>query len=547
MKKSFAGLGLASLALVLAAPAQAGVSEDFAGCDGLKKPKRSDDGMRGEATLPGGGSVFFRQNNAPDPQSIIASCNRALETGKLRPEQTLRRAHIMRARAAAYLRLDDAQSALADLDAADAAGAAYEGDFFYERSMGVSLDLLRAIALNALDRREEAIALARSAQAKRPFALPVQRAATLLQAGAEEAARSPETWHQLGLIDPATRNLSDAMVGDTEGLAVLAASAGEPSIVMPDPPSVQEVMASGGNATALMGRWTKPIADAMRTAYALAANGQGEQAKRWVEEARLALEPDTDAEDGTKPTSLIRALTDMAKNSAYDPMVKLVEGRLAISEGRLEDAAAALNGMSLGSAPLTDEFYAAYAAAAEANPADAPALPPLGERPQRLSPRLTALADSLLMRPESERKLIDYKKSRPDILGALVGGAFSLGTSLLGGIQRTSGFKETENADGSITVEYTGDTTSGAVVQEMTLLRAAEIAQAASKSHFHISGRNDFQKYLSMTQYGIEQSRRLTGYKTELVVILLDSAEDRPNAVDAVSVIDALGPIYYGD
>ena len=163
MKKSLAGLGLASLALVMAAPATAGVSDDFAGCDGLKKPKRSDDGMRGEASISS-----WRFGNTANPQKVIEACNRALDSGKLLEEQTLRRAHVMRARGTAKLELGDASGAIADFDAADRAGSKYEGDFFYERSMGVSIDLLRAIALNDTGNRNEALALAEAALETRP-------------------------------------------------------------------------------------------------------------------------------------------------------------------------------------------------------------------------------------------------------------------------------------------------------------------------------------------------------------------------------------------
>ena len=543
MKKSFAGLGLASLALAVAAPVHAGTSDDFAGCDGLKKPKRSDDGMRGEASISS-----WRFGNMSNPQKTIDSCNRALESGKLRPEQTLRRAHVMRARGAARLELGDKEGALADFTAAEKAGAEYAGDFFYQRSMGVSLDLLKAIVLNDTGKRDEALALAEKALATRPYALAVQRVATMLRAGNDETPADSEIWRQLGQIDPATRSLSANLAQGGEDLASLAASAGEPSVTMPEAPSMQTILQNGGNATALIGAYTAPVAMAMKTAYALAANGNAEAARGWVEAARAAVAPATPDEDGKKKNpGLANMLTDLAKTSVFQPMEAMVDARIAVSEGRLADAAAALDGRKLHSAAVTDELYAAYSAAAEAAGGDAPALPPLGEKLERKAPGLAQLADSLLMRPESERKLIDYQKSRPNILGALVGGAFSLGTSLLGGIPRTAGFEETENEDGSVKVEYTGNTTSGAVVQEMTLLRAAEIAQAAGKSHFHITGRQDFQRYLTMTQYGIEQSRTLTGYKTDMAITLLDTGDGQPHAVDAVAIIDRLGPIYYGE
>ena len=543
MKKSLAGLGLASLALAIAAPAQAGTSDDFAGCDGLKKPKRSDDGMRGEASISS-----WRFGNMSNPQKTIDSCNRALESGKLRPEQTLRRAHVMRARGAAKLELGDREGALADFLAAEKAGAEYSGDFFYQRSMGVSLDLLKAIVLNDTGKREEALVLADKALATRPYALAVQRVATMLRAGNNETPAGSEIWLKLGQIDPATRGLSGNLAQSAEDLASLAASAGEPSVTMPKAPSMQAILQNGGNATALIGQYTAPVAVAMKTAYALAANGKTEAARGWVEAARAAVAPDTPDEDGKKKNlGLVFMLTDLANTSVFQPMEAMVDARIAVSEGRLADAAAALEGKKLRSAAVTDELYAAYAAAAEVSDGEAPELPPLGEKLERKAPKLAQLADSLLMRPESERKLIDYQKSRPNILGALIGGAATMGIGLLGGIPRTSGFEQTESEDGSIKVEYTGNTTSGAVVQEMTLLRAAEIAQAAGKSHFHISGREDFQRYLTMTQYGVEQSRTLTGYKTDMTIRLLDSPDGQPHAIDAVEIIDALGPIYYGD
>ena len=115
--------------------------------------------MRGEATISS-----FRFRNSDVPSMVIVACNRALDSGNLRPEQTLRLAHIMRARAAAKLQAGDLEGALSDLDAAEVAAKEYEGDFFYERSMGVSIDLLRAIALNDQGKGAEAIGLAEAAR-----------------------------------------------------------------------------------------------------------------------------------------------------------------------------------------------------------------------------------------------------------------------------------------------------------------------------------------------------------------------------------------------
>lgn len=544
MKNLMPGLGLASLALVLAVSAQAGVSEDFAGCDGLRKPKRSDDGMRGEATIASWGG-WPGQNPGAQPVTVINACNRALDSGKLLDEQTLRRAHMMRARGAAQLQLAEYAKALADFEAARAAGREYDGDFFYERSMGVSLDLLRAIALNDLGRREEALALSDAALAKRPYALAVQRVATFLRAGNGDAPTDPALWQTLAQIDPATRSLTSQLAGTPDDFRMLAATSGEPVVEMPPPPTLEELMRGGGGAEAFAGKWLAATGKVMRTAYAHAATGDADTARRWVEATRAALSTEAKG-DEAKPGGLDTLVRKLSMVGAFDPYAAMVEARIVVNEGRFADAAAALDGKNFKHSPVTDDLWDAYAAATADG--DAPALPALGDAPERTSPKLAALAPDLLMRPESERKLIDYKKSRPNVLAALAGAAVTMGVGLLNGIPRTSGFEQTELPDGTVKVEYTGNTTSGAIVQEMTLLRAAEIAQEAGKTHFHIAGREDYQRYLTQSQYGVERSRTLTGYKTVMTIALLDDGgANSAQAVDALAVIDALGPIYYGE
>lgn len=544
MNAIFARAGLAVLALGITVPAHAGVSEDFSECDGLKKPKSSDDGMRGEATFPS-----YRFGGREAPSRTLAACNRVLESGKLLPEQTLRRAHVMRARAAAKLELGDAAGALADIDAAQEAGKAYAGDFFYDRSMGVSLDLLRALALNETGDRKAALALAEAAAAKRTYALEVQRVAGMLRAANGDKPTDPTVWQGLARIDPATRGIFSQLASQPVDLAGLAAAAGTPSVTLPKAPSLSAIMTDGGNIARLLSEWSAPVNGAMTKAYALAAHGQPEAARAWVEATRAALDAagptgSSPGEEGKQaPKDIVALLVEMARTEHFKPLADLVDARIAIAEGRLDDAATLLQGKQLRATPVTEEFHAAYAAARAAGAVGAPDLPALAPAAKRGPTRLSAMADDLLIRPESQRKLIDYEKSRPNILGALVGAAFSMGTTLLGGIDRTAGFRSTPNEDGSIKVEYTGNTTSGPVVQEMTLLRAAELAREAGKSHFYVVGRNDYQRYLTQSMNGVPMNRTLTGYKTELTIRLLGEGE--ADALDAVAVIDALGPVYY--
>jgi len=84
-------------------------------------------------------------------------------------------------------------------------------------------------------------------------------------------------------------------------------------------------------------------------------------------------------------------------------------------------------------------------------------------------------------------------------------------------------------------------------VQEMTLLRAAELAQKAGKPQFAIVSRNDYTRFQTMRQYNVEISRTPIGYKSELTIRFLNGEENIPAAFDTLKIIDDLGPLYYGN
>ena len=241
-------------------------------------------------------------------------------------------------------------------------------------------------------------------------------------------------------------------------------------------------------------------------------------------------------------------MIELAK-AFVEPRLRLAEARIALAEGRTEEAREAVIGPKLAMNAATLELLDALAKAGalpNLSPLKAAEtlVPALGKERNRA---LGRLAPTLLIAPESPRSLIDYKQSRPNIFRALLGGALSMGTSLLGGIERTQGFRSKTNPDGTVEVEYLGTTPSAPMVQEMTLLRAAELAQAAGKPRFTIVDRKDYARFLAMSRYGIEESRTPSGYKTELTIRMLDATADDTASFDAVSIIDALGPLYYED
>lgn len=157
----------------LTAPAQASDKADFATCDGLSQPGKQADGMRGAASSGPYAALLGMRTGT----GAVEACTRALASPRLLSAQSLRRAHLLRARGAAQLRAGNAAEALKDLDLAEVSLGNAANDPFMKRSMGVSLTLLRALARAQSGDPAGAVPLARAAAAARPYSLQVQQVA----------------------------------------------------------------------------------------------------------------------------------------------------------------------------------------------------------------------------------------------------------------------------------------------------------------------------------------------------------------------------------
>lgn len=532
------GAALFALGTMAATTAYASDKRDFEGCDGRIHPGKQDDGMRGEASQSGY-SLFPGAKRGTD----IAACTRALASPRLLPTQNLRKAHLLRARAAAYLQEGETANAIADLDMADAAMANLANNVFYRRSMGVSLSLLRAVALVQSGKMQDSVQLARAAMETRPHSLQiVNGAAKILQASRTAGDGSVSPWLPAIPLEPAmaaTAISNEAELGNF--VAVVSLSEGvEPE--WPTKPLMSFGLGSDENSSNLL----SALMVSLDTAYARAATGdvQGAQATLAVMKEKMApaLAMPTD-KDGKAYTTPIRDLM----NKFVEVRQKQIDARIAVTDGRTNEALAMLVGAQLPRNAATVELLTALGKALpQKDRAASPDVTPfVTDLATQLKKGLDAVIPTLLIAPETPRSVVDYDKARPNILGALIGGALSMGTSLLGGIKRTDGFRSTANADGTTKVEFIGNTPSAALVQEMTLLRAAELAKAAGKTHFVIVDRKDYSRYMQTTQYGVPVSSVPTGFKTELIIRFVDEAGGVTRALNAVSVIDALGPLYY--
>ncbi|MES2754705.1 MAG: hypothetical protein V4659_08570 [Pseudomonadota bacterium] len=526
------------LAGIGATPATA-AKRDFETCDNLRAPGDGASGMGAALSTSGfnfGASVAALPDGAP---VLIAACTAALADPRLLPAQALRRSHLLRARAVAQLQKGDPDAALADVDAALAAAGPLAADPLFARSMGGSFELIRAAAHQAKGDRAEARRWVAAAAARRPYSVTIQSlAAIIAQKSRDPAAPAPAAYLPLIPLIPDAVKLQ--FISDIEAGRFADAAALHPRLKLAPPAGL------GFNVNALV----EPIVVAANAGYAFAATGRPARATAIMAEAKAALEtllapPPPDPKG--KPVLGVGAMIGDPLRAFYARNAKLVEARIAVAEQRPLDALKLLVGSELPVSASSVELLTALRAAL---PADTRALAP---DPAQLETRLaeqrrkdtldTAALRKGLAAPETQRTMADYEKSTGNFLRSLfVGGA------------KSDGFKDkTDDKTGITTVQFVGNSGSAPTVEELTLLRAAELAKAAGKPGLIIVARRDYTRTLNMTRgySAIPISSTPAGFQTELDVRFVDPAalppelaSERDRVLDAARIYATLAPVY---
>lgn len=412
---------LTAFAVFGATCALANDKQDFESCDGRVHPGKQDDGMRGEA----GRRSFEYPLYSPDANRI-AACTRALASPRLLPQQTLRKAHLLRARAAAHLGQGKFDAGLADLDAAEGATAALAQEPFFQRSMGLSLTMLRAMAYAQSDRTAEAVPLVQQAMAARPYALQVQKVgAELLEALRPIDGTSPSPWGPVVRLEPMARwNAvgSEAALGNFAQVLAIAGQTSAPWPTEPLKPFSIAARAADGN------QFLNALVASLHQSYAHAATGDGAAARQRLAEVREKAKQLVPA--GPSEGAQINASSQSDLISKFiDSRARQVELRIAINEGRTSDVIAGLVTAPLPrDAATRDIMIALKAALPEKDVALVPGSDAYtSEIAATRKAGLNGLARQVLLAPETPRSVIDYDRARPNILSALVGGGFVAG------------------------------------------------------------------------------------------------------------------------
>lgn len=538
-------------AVIVAAAAAAGLlaggpagadKRDFEACDGLRAPGTKNGGMSGPKS--DSGFAFPLLGSSPDMSAAtVAACGRALADPRLTPTATLRRVHLLRARALARLQGGDADGALGDLDAAAQAAGPLAADPLYARSMGVSLTLARAGAWQAKGDRAKARALAAEAAAARPYSSSIQSMAALIVQRARDPQAPAASFTALMPLMPDALSLQFG--ADVEAGRFAEAAALHPRLK-------HEFSKAGAGSLIALTDDVRTLAEAVigsaQASYAYAATGQGGKARAVLADAKAGLDaalvPGVDKKGAALPVSpLAEPLRAVLERYAL-----ITDARLAILDGAPMNALKALVGAPLPVSAASVELLTALRVAlpeAQRALAPDPAVMAAKLAKQRAKERLDLAALRKAMpAPETSRTLADYEGAGSAFLASFFGGA---GAS-------NDGFRSrTDEKTGVTTVEFVGQSTSAPAVEEMTLLRAADLARAAGRKGILIVDRRDFARTMTVTRgySAIPISSTPAGYKTELKVRFVDPASppadlsgERDRLLDADRVYAALAPIY---
>jgi hypothetical protein len=512
---------------------------DFEQCDGYEAPNRRGDGM----TEIAGGFLGIFNSAVSDREredvrfnrNGMAACDRALlQADRLLPAYHLRRANLLRARGLHRMRMAQFDDALLDLDAADAEGATQAGPL-YDRSMAVGNDLLRAYALTRRARREKAMPLLEQIHVRRPYSAKLRMAALNIgMLGRADWQQYQAQLSEMATFHPEARTmLFAAAFYNTDWETMLAT---RPQIDFSPPrESVggYEVTNYAQEVAELANR--EALFDIM-TAYALAAAGREEEQIVALEALRQTVNRQNAAAIVAKPgevADLQANLTDLEAN------IEL------LGIARTGDPEAFLNRLTAG--PIGPSPMVLYAfRILRANMPDMPVAGEVDQVIAQLTDRLDreraippiGLAELYEAMPgaETEDNLPRYKGAR-NIIGENTGNGYIT------------------IAEGPVTlINFGGNTATSSMVEEMALLRAAELAQQAGHTHFAILSKHMSQRTLRVSGYYGYGSTSPMGWSGNLRVITFgaegqaapfEALADR--SIDAARIMAELGPIYLDD
>lgn len=542
--------GLAALAAV---PLSAAVPTQFVSCDGYGAPNEHGDGITKEAT--GFLGIFRPEPGRGDTRLVgtvfsragIAACDAALDDTRLAPAYWMRRVSLIRARAIHRLAMGDDAGALADLDAASTIAREHP-DPLFDRSLGLGIRLFRAFALAELGKKQEAAADLDAIADARPFAGGLQRSTGLIRLMAtgdwtrfradllRTSRTNPEQLLPLFYVDLQEGKFADAIAIRSQILFALPrASAGFQ--VMGDVTQVEAEL------------FAEEVGLDSFTSLALLALGRAEESAKLLAHTQQRVidagKPRDNIIDGHSPAEAKRL--EAALFQRVPQLQQLLDEAKTIAglfnRARANDVDAITAAMKEGRFPA-DSFGIGIL---ESIPATSDA-----DRAEIREVAAMIREKAAAARKFPELKLEDIYAALPEAETPSRLPEYKSGKKLFGDGKDGFLVKPLVIADRYL-ITFGGSSGSAAVVEEMALLRAAEMAREVGRKGFVVLSRRTYARESSTTYYGVPVNRRQEGYSAELMVALVDPVhlpddlkDAGPRVMDAENVLAALSPVYLG-
>ncbi|TCS14052.1 hypothetical protein [Caulobacter sp. BK020] len=516
-----------------AGPVMAGEPSDWVRCDGLAKPENAAVtlGRLVPAIMTAGlMGLPEASREAPAAQGSdgVKACDTVLADPML-DRYWARKVNLLKARALHQVEAGNLDAALADLTATHEVAAGNVDDATFARSLGASTQLFEAATKLKKERFDEASALAIKAADARPYSLEVGLAAVrILNVDPRWSPDKDRVLTRVAALEP---DLLVARAQSREWGGQYAAAAADWS-------AAADSQASSLGDIGLPRGFTLPATTGdpvfvARAALAFARAGQNAQAGPLIARFKAAAAAPPAADDKDRLASLAATLRANQAKTAQR-FITVAEAWVQVNDGKIDEARATLE-------TLNNEL---------------PATPATLDLIQKLRPPTPAGMVSLAPSGVAQMEML-MASNRTDALKRLDPASFAKALPPLERADRSyskqsawfkpNGFKDKKTADGKgASIEFSGAFSTHAAVEEMMLLRAAQLARDAGKPGFVIRKRADYQQYMVQTMYGAEISRSANGFKTTAEVQFVDTPPEVADGLvfNADKVWNDLSPIY---
>jgi hypothetical protein len=539
-------------------------SGQYRGCDGYGAASSDGDGMTELATVllifspPGYGNTA--RGTTSSGAAGIADCDAAL--ADLPTKHWMRKVSLLRARAMHRLDGNDAAGALADLDLA-AAAASNADDPLYTRSLGLGVTFVRAFALRKSGDTKGGETLVLKALEQRPFNRQSIVSAFIAVGPNAPAADIEKVQHTLARLLPT--EIDKLFVG-----ALADGKFQEAISLYPQLTPYREIGQVNISEGRLRERAMRDFAAAMlfKTsraggyAFALAAMGRNAEAQAVLSSAREELKHDSEVpplDPSLSPSERARQTAYREEETASRQKAVAAAGksldiwsafaglRQAIDQGKAADVLKGLQSQTgrhgwpdiqlldaiLAKLPKSDK---ASIAAAQAMKASWGAITVTSQE-AGLDTFFKALPE-----PETLNRVPRYEPGRQPLFGT----SDRYAGMIANGYQQRG-----PDADGILTVSFRGENSTASMIEEMALLRAADLARQAGKKGIIIVDRHDTAFTISTESYGTVVRTDPDGYETDLDVLFVDPnvlpEKYRDHAwrvIDTDAAYNSLAPVY---